>query len=157
MKITSTITDITKDDLVNLFSTALYGSTWLSASYDSHYYFSRCDCRQDECFEDKLASILLRGGEIELHDGFAEEADEYYGDVCEHVWDDEFTCMTYKVNLQRIMDGIKAALDGTFVCHCDEYEWARRAANGMVADDGSWDITDAELLMQIIMFNEVVY
>ena len=48
-----TITEITQEDLVNLFSTALYGSTYLDADYPKRDIYE-----EDDCYEDKLAKVV---------------------------------------------------------------------------------------------------
>ena len=54
LKNNTEIIDITHDDLVNLFSTALYGSSYLSAEYDEDFYNSiPNDKKEGDCYEDK--------------------------------------------------------------------------------------------------------
>jgi hypothetical protein len=36
-------------------------------------------------------------------------------------------------------------------------EFARRSFNAFAFDDTEWDLTTADCLMQIILFNEIVY
>ena len=66
------IIDITHEDLVNLFSTALYGSSYLSAEYDKDFYNSiPKDKKEGDCFEDHIADVLLNGGEIYIYDAYS--------------------------------------------------------------------------------------
>ena len=65
------IIDITHDDLVNLFSTALYGSSYLSAEYNKDFYNSiPADKKKGDCYEDHIADVLLNGGEIYIYDAY---------------------------------------------------------------------------------------
>ena len=67
MKTKTTITELTHDDLVNLFSTALYGSSYLSADWDDDL-----PTNEDSCYEDTIADILLAGGHVYVKDHYAE-------------------------------------------------------------------------------------
>lgn len=74
MKTEVKITDLTKSDLSDLFSTAFYGSSYLSADYEESITFD-----DDDCYEDKLADILLNGGTIQVTDTYADGC--HYGDL----------------------------------------------------------------------------
>ena len=67
MKTEIKVTEIEHDELVYLLSTALYGSTWFDASYDKKIYGS-LKKTTGECFEDKLADMLLAGHNITFID-----------------------------------------------------------------------------------------
>ena len=67
MKTDIKVTELEHDELVDLLSTALYGSTWFDASYDKNIY-EKLENTQGECFEDKLADMLLNGNKITITD-----------------------------------------------------------------------------------------
>lgn len=67
MKTEIKVTNIEHEELVDLLSTALYGSTWFDASYDKKVYESLTK-KTGECFEDKLADMLLNGHKIAIID-----------------------------------------------------------------------------------------
>lgn len=71
MKTKITVTEFTHDELVNLLSTALYGSSWFEADYDNDKY-KLIENKEGDCFEDKLADMLLAGHKITLIDNYAE-------------------------------------------------------------------------------------
>ena len=71
MESTIKVTEFTHDELVNLLSTALYGSTWFEADYDSKIYNTLKE-KNGDCFEDKLADMLLAGHKITITDYEAE-------------------------------------------------------------------------------------
>ena len=79
MKTTIKVTEFTHDELVNLLSTALYGSTWFEADYDNNIYNS-LKIKEGDCFEDKLADMLLAGHKITITD--YEAAGESYSNKC---------------------------------------------------------------------------
>lgn len=147
MKIKSVVTDLSHDELVNLFSTATYGNNWLSAYYDKDKYNGLFAV--NECFEDKLASILLKGGTIEFIDGNAEDENDKYGNVNKAAyWDNENDCMCYPVTLQDITDGLGRA---------SESDYGRKCLNEFADENGDFDICIAENLVQYIIFGELVY
>lgn len=71
MKTKITVTELNHEDLVNLLSTALYGSSWFGASYDKKIYNTLTKTEGD-CFEDHLADMLLAGHKITITDYYAE-------------------------------------------------------------------------------------
>lgn len=148
--------EITKKDLVNLFSTALYGNNWLVADYDYEKYKSLFD--EGDCYEDKLAKIILHGGEIELVDMNAcDEDDGAYGNNNRTYYDKERSAYVYPINFADIGVGLQNALDGDVTCHCGEESWLKEAALRFINDSFEFDLVDADALMQCIMFNELVY
>ena len=124
MKTKTTITELSHDDLVNLFSTALYGSSYLVAEDEGQ---SECDENgEDDCLEDILANILLHGGSIKVTD--------YYADGCvhgslPHEIDEDEENVTYFVTYDDIKRGLERAADGTFNAGNDEWtEQTKRSA-----------------------------
>ena len=76
MKLISAISEITHDDLVELFSTALYGCEIFVVDWPNDHpeIF-----KEGDCIEDKLARCLLNGQHIIIGDRYSEE--EFYGDL----------------------------------------------------------------------------
>ena len=153
MKTQVIISEITHDDLVNLFSTALYGSSYLSSSYDEC-----ADEDDDDCYEDVLAKILLSGGKIQITDHYAEGCD--YGNLPYEM--DEDDNITYDVTLEDIKRGLAQAANGTFNSQSedfveDERRFARKAFDSFLSEACDFDLTYADCLMQIILFDEIIY
>ena len=150
------ITDITQDDLVNLFSTALYGSYYLGADYPNI-----CKFDHDDCYEDRLAKTLLNGGSIDIIDGYAEGC--VYGNLPHEFEKDEdveegYESVRYKVTLEDVRKGLEKAGSGKFKINFDgEEDFARRAFTAFVNEDGNFDLIYADCLMQIIVFGELIY
>lgn len=71
MKTQIKVTELNHDDLVDLLSTALYGSSWFEASYDKNKYNAIKE-KHGECFEDALADMLIAGHKISITDLEAE-------------------------------------------------------------------------------------
>lgn len=71
MKTNINVTKLEHEELVDLLSTALYGSSWFGAGYDHKVYDSLVE-KQGDCFEDALADMLLAGHKIRFTDYFAE-------------------------------------------------------------------------------------
>lgn len=149
MKIKTKITDITHDDLVNLLSTAGYGSCWLGLNYDMQDLWSVPNFEKYECIEDKMAAILLNGREVILYDMYAEDSSDCYGKL-PHKWDKENGTMDYEVTLKDIVKGIEKALDNG--------GWDAECAMHLIDEDSrELDLTEAENLVQIILFGEALY
>lgn len=159
MKTKTTITELSHDDLVELFSTALTGSSYLVAEYEGP---SECDENgEDDCFEDILANILLHGGSIKVTD--------YYADGCvygslphEYVDNDDEGEVVYVLTLDDIKRGLQHALDGTFKLNrgyeIHERRIARKAFESFVDEESyDFDLSYADTLLQIIIFDEIIY
>lgn len=151
MKTKTTITELTHNDLVELFSTALTGSSYLMADYDESTEYD-----EDDCFEDILANILLHGGSIKVTDYHAEG--EVYGSLPHEIDEDEN--VTYFVTYDDIKRGLERAADGTFNAGNDK--WTKRSArvsfdSFMDEDSCQFDLGGADILMQIILFDEIIY
>ena len=71
MKTKTTITELSHEDLVNLLSTATYGSSWLSCTVAKATSDS-LDIKEEDCREDVWAKALLAGFPVFLTDHQAE-------------------------------------------------------------------------------------
>lgn len=154
MKTKTTITELTHDDLVDLFSTALTGSSYLGADYEESIEYN-----EDACFEDILANTLLHEGSIKVTDYYAEG--EVYGSLPHEIDEDEN--VTYFVTYDDIKRGLERASDGTFNAGNDRWtEQTKRSArvsfdSFMDEDTCDFDLVRADILMQIILFDEIIY
>lgn len=147
MKAKLVISDFTQEDLADFFSTALYGNGAWSADYDAKDYKERCDVNENDCYEDKLAKCLLAGCSIEIGDRYSEGEDDVYGDNERVYWDKENEVMTYPITLKDIKRGLEKAYE------CGQSE----RVNYLVNDPGQMDMIDADVLLQIIVYGEVIY
>jgi hypothetical protein len=162
MKTKTTITEITHGDLVNLFSTALYGSSYLSADYTIEDRKS-VDVSDGDCYEDIIAKILLSGKSVEVTDYYAEGCS--YGSLPYKFQDkdDDDSSVIYFVNLESIKRGLEKAADGTF--NAGDNEWTEQSKKSarvsfdsfMDEDACDFDLVRADILMQIILFDEIIY
>lgn len=150
MKTRITITEINHEDLVELLSTALYGSAWLGCDYRVGYNKETVKFEEnDTCFEDRAARCLLQGKYIEFLDRLAEGEDEAYGNL-PHYWDEDEYCMVYKVTLKDIEAGLARMLE------CKG--WYLECATAFVQyENGDFDYTYADVIIQFILFGEQVY
>lgn len=156
MKTQLTITELTKEDLVDLFSTAFYGSNYLSADYEEAIEYD-----EEDCHEEILAEILLNGGAIKVTDSYADGC--HYGNL-RYQFNEDYDA-TYYVTLEDIKKGLEKAANGTFNLRPDvgaDYadrnkECARSCFNAFAFDEREWDALTADYLMQIILFDEIIY
>ena len=153
MKTRTRISGITKEDLVNLFADIMYGSEWLDATYHKPYI----SAVENECIEEKMANSLLNGYEVTFFDCWAEDEHDKHGNNPDAHWDNERQCIAYPIILEDVKKGLENAIDGRFKCYCNESEWTPKAVRSLINQDGKADLTWMETLMQIILFNEVVY
>lgn len=130
------IDNISKETLVDLFSTATYGSNWLEivtlvsekhldSGFTEEYLENRC------C-EEKWADRLLNGGHIVCKDWY--EADD----------DDEGKPTKYKIGLNTLKERLKLARDK---------EAVRDWCDFVLGND---DYYTCNNLMQVVMFGEIV-
>ena len=137
MKTKITVTAIDHDELVDLLSTALYDSSWFGADYDSDTY-KKLENTTGECFEDKLADMLLSGHHITIIDY---EADgESYSSKCTKITADGDA--VYKVGLE---DFLKVA--------------STKKGFQLLSEvlDGSGDYYTADAFLQRVVFGEEIY
>ena len=163
MKTQTIVKEITHEDLVNLLSGALYGSNYLSADYEEAVEYD-----EDDSYEDVMANILLHGGTIYITDHYAEDGEVYGNLSCEVKEDDEGNLNTiYSVTLNDIKDGLERAVNGTFNAGANDelisdwrernIEFAKRSFEAFSWNEKEWDAITADCLMQIILFDEIVY
>jgi len=155
------ITGLSHDDLVNILSTSLYSnSDNLQADYDAEKYADLFD--EDDCYEDKMAKILLAGGQITLIDmnSYDDIEDDTHYDVYgipNENWrsteliemtnwcGDEFKVIGYNVDLQTIMLGINKS------------DRAKELAKELLIDEEG-DMYTAYNLVQCVVFDgEEIY
>jgi len=147
MKTKTIITEITREDLVNLFSTATYGSSYFEVVKKKKDYYGTELEDENDCREDTWSKILLSGKAVYVLDYYSEE--EAYGNL-PHEWDERREAMKYTVTLEDIKNGLEKALDNG--------GWDEKCARDLI-DDNSYnlDLPEAENLLQIITFGEAIY
>lgn len=132
-----TVTEFTHDELVDLLSTALYGSSWFDADYDSDKY-KLIENKEGDCFEDKLADMLLAGHKITLIDNYAEG--ESYSKKCVGFNKDESA--NYEITLKDILNTAST-----------------KSGFKLVEEvlDGDGDYWTADAFLQRVVFGEEIY
>ena len=150
MKTKTIITELNQEDLVDLLCTATYGSSWLDCTAPET---TGCDIKEEDCREDVWAKALLAGHPIEATDYYAEG--EAYGTL-PHTMDEDEN-VTYKVTLDDIKKGLQACADGTFNGESSDHAWLKECVSHFVAGEGEMDYPEADALMQVIMFGELIY
>lgn len=138
--------EITHDDLVDLLSTAGYGSSFIGYDYKDEDYYGTPLEDVDDCYEDKLAKILLNDKKIFVTDACAEDEDDFNGKL-PHKFNG--LIMRYEVGLNDIAKGIAKAIDNG--------GWDAECAMDLINKNGNLDLYEAENLMQIIVFGEAIY
>jgi len=149
---------ITHNEIVCLLLTAIDGSTYLSAEYDKDFYNSIPENkRHGSCHEDKMADVLLNGGEIYIYDNDSEG--EIYGirkaTVTTNKYGEKRT--QYTITLADLIDGLEKCINSTYKVQNDS-KYLKQCFDEFVDEDScSFDIEMADALMQVIVFNELAY
>lgn len=146
MEIKIQITDINEEDLVNLFSSAIYGSNWLSLETPLKFAKESYIDSTNVC-EEQWAKILLHGGYIYARDFYADDENDHYGTL-PHKWCEGAEEMRYEVNLYAIRDGLIKAFQSN---------WAKDYVLHLYREPEQLDLDEAETLMQYIIFGECIY
>ena len=131
------VTELNHEDLVDLLSTALYGNDTFAATYDRSIY-EKLENTTGDCFEDKMADMLLAGHEITIVDLWAEG---YIHAKKKFVRFDGENAV-YKVGIK---DFLKAASTPR------GYELVKDIL------DGSGDAITGYVFIQLVVFGEEVY
>ena len=156
MKTQIKITDINHEDLVDLFSTAFYDSLNFGVTYaDSAKNIIKRE--ENDCFEDVLAKIAmnakLANDKLMVFDNNAEDG-EFYGSNDYDVRKGEYNNLEtyYYIGIKEIIKGLEASANSNEA-------YIRKSFNAFVnrEDDGEWDAITADILMQMIVFGEVIY
>lgn len=150
MKTKTTITELSQEDLVNLFSTATYGSSWLGIRTGEKTGIKE---EEGDCLEDVWAKAVLAGHKLKVTDYYAEG--EVYGPHGKVIKKDGTA--VYFIGLKEIMDGLQKCADGRFEGHGRELDWLKECVDHFATEDPGFDNPEAEALMQVIMFNELIY
>lgn len=134
------VTELNHEDLVDLLSTALYGSSWFDASYNKEVYESLTNTT-GECFEDKLADMLLAGHKITITD-YEAEGEKYSDKFVKFTGAGEYKNAVYEVGLQDFLD--VASTQKGF-----------KLLEDVLSGDGDYYTADA--FLQRVVFGEEVY
>lgn len=139
MKTEIKVTELNHEDLVGLLSTALYGNNTFSASYDRQIYES-LENTVGECFEDKLADMLLNGHKIIITDLYADG--EVHSKKKFVRFEGDYQNAVYKVGIK---DFLKAASSPR------GYELVKDIL------EGYGDAITGHIFIQLVVFGEEVY
>ena len=159
METNTKITDINHlnhEDLVDLFSTALYDSLNFTATYADSAR-NNIKVEENDCFEDVLAKIAMNAkvdkDKVMIYDENAEDGEVYGNCACGTAQiDDEIITTYYYIGIKEIIKGLEAAANSS-------EDYIRKAFNAFVnrEEDCEWDAETADILMQMIVFGEVIY
>lgn len=138
MKTTINVTEFEHEELVDLLSTALYGSSWFEADYDSKIY-ETLKVKNGECFEDKLADMLLAGHKITIID---HEADGVSYSTKFVRFDGEYESAIYEIGLKDFLNTASTKKG---------YQLVEEVLSG----DGDYWTGDA--FLQLVVFGEEIY
>ncbi len=149
MKIKTIISEITHNDLVNLFATAIYGSNIFDVKKKNADYYGTPLESEKDCREDTWAKVLLAGKTIYVYDYCAEDSEDFYGKL-PHEWRSNTQAMRYELTLDDIKKGMERALNSQ--------SYISTYVRDLMDDEAvNFDLTEAEGLLQYIVFGEEIY
>ena len=155
-KTTIIITSLNQEDLVNLFSTSIYGSDRFDIVAEDR---EGVDITDEDCREDIWAKCLLAGKKIVCIDYYAEG--EHYGPNENYTFGEEYEECRYTIGLEDIVKGLQKCADGTFK-HDNKYgtgdfEWLNECFLHLKDAGYDLDYPQADALLQVILFDELIY
>lgn len=153
------VKSLTQQDLTDLLCTAISDRIqYLYLHNPKQHYEAYCKVDPEDCLEDRCAKVLLSGGKIRITDYDADGVGYTGNGVPFKIGNEDQ--VTYTVGLKHIISGLEKAANGDFVpCGIDnEEEVVRKAFDDLAkGDDGELDDLEADLLMQFILFGEIIY
>lgn len=150
MKTEIKVTELSHENLVDLLSTALYDSNWFRASYDRDIYES-LENKQGECFEDKLADMLLAGKKITITD-FEADGESYSKKFVR--FEGKYQDAVYEVDIK---DFLKVASTKTGYKLLREVIGYNKEDGDEYDEPGDGDYYTADAFLQRVVFGEEVY
>ena len=142
------VCNITKDDIVALVN-YIYGSYFVLKIPDNLPDKFKELIKDLKYKEDKIAAILLNGGSIIVSDTSIQSEDENYAvDGIEAEYNGQDKCMDYKISLKDIEAGLSRCTKGQPLYSLIEFTRGNYE---------QMDITDMEILLQMILFGELIY
>jgi len=147
MKIKVQVTELTQENLVDLFSCATYGSDWLYILTPKGAYTGTPLQKDGDAREDMWAKVLLAGKKVYACDYSAEDADDHYGKL-PHKFDRKEGAMRYELTLDAVKAGLAKAMEDEYAC---------KYVLDLMHNPCDVDYDEADTLMQFVVFGEVIY
>ena len=142
---------ISKEVLDTMIGTVSYGSQWLCQQFDK----SQVPEVDGEYPDETAVRILLNGGTVDFLDVWAEDGYDVYSDTGYF----ETDCAVYPTDMYDIEAGLEKIREGTWnYCDDEQKELVESDLEELMkGEDSCFDIEEAERIMQVILFNEIVY
>jgi hypothetical protein len=155
MKTYTQILNLDHEDLVDLFSTAFYDNPKFSVSIpDSAMNFIEHD--ENDCIEDTMAKVVMAtnttNNKIMIYDQYSEDGEVYGKNAHGFADDGEYKTTFYHIGMKEIEKGLQKAANSK-----DEAERKAFFSFQNRENDSEWDMVMADILMQLILFGEVIY
>ena len=154
MKTRIKITEFGYYDIANLIAAAMYDNYLFSVSYDKNYYMAHY-YNKDENLEEVCATMLTNGHSIYVNN-LGVKADENYAyEKIVSYYDEDKKAMVYEISAKDITDGLERAFNGECVCSDGERSLLMECVFNLL--NNTIDAPQAEMLIQVILFNEIIY
>lgn len=158
MKTSTIISELSIEDLVELFSKALRNDDMFFAYWDTLKRYDGVVFERDDAYELKLAKLLFHGGTVNFYDrqaGWAIFGEKGIYDKSQDP--DKEGIIKYPLKLDDIRRGLSNIADGDFKCDGEHKVIALEYLGYFRHFRDYFDETAAETLLQIIIFGEWVY
>ena len=142
MKFNVKIKEMSHDELVDLFSTALYSNPAFGCDYSKEEHDKVA--AKGDCYEDIIAKILLGGGSVDIIDRYSESGDEPYSE--DAYWDDCEEHFVYPITLHDVFKGLERV---------SESEYDNKRFMAFINEES--DMIDCDILLQYICYGEAIY
>ena len=142
MKFEVKIQEMSHDELVDLFSTALYQNPAFECDYSKEDRDKVMT--ENDCYEDIIAKILLNGGSVDIIDKYSEEYDEPYSE--DAYWDEDEESYVYPITLEDVYCGLENAAKSQ-----------NDNKHFMALINEESDMIDCDTLLQYICYGDVIY
>lgn len=155
METKTKVLSLNHEDLVDLFSTAFYDNPNFSVSIPESA-MNLIEHDENDCFEDKLAKVAMAArvanDKLMVYDQYSEDGEVYGNNVYGVADDGEYETTFYYIGIKEIIKGLEAAANSDEQYIRDSFESFKNRE-----EDSEWDATRADILMQMIVFGEVIY
>ena len=142
---------LNRDDLAYLFDKLLFAPPIFSADIDKAFYDSiPNENRKGNNLADKIADCLIYGGSVVIYDNRSN------GDISPGMG---FVTLgtKYTINISDVVNGLSKAANGTYRINND-IEWVSDCFSDFKqGEEADFNQEEADCLMQIILFNELIY
>lgn len=146
------VVEISNQELADFLETTCYGSDFGTDWDENDYAKIPMEQKTEDFGYNQCADILKYGGSIEVTDW--DGNGEHYGSLPHRKTE---SYVAYTITLEDVRSGIERALNGTYKVSGSVECMNVKASANRVIEGEDYDQYDAQLVMQVILFDEIIY